>query len=253
MMNTLFEARAAVNGPSRSTGVTAVARKSTFMRIPDHIREIWGPPPLLRHEDPETYEKLARQISHDAAPTDVIDWLAVKDILDLTWDIRRLRRFKAMLIEIEREDKLADETQDAEEAEDPEEEEADEDQYADQTEVADETEDAGEAQDADETEDADEAQDANQGQDETQRVDELRSYYETEQGETRLFLENLDYWERIDNLVAAAEMRRAVVLREIERRRAGFADRLRKASNDIIETGCEAPARFAEIGRIEGK
>jgi cobalamin biosynthesis protein CobT len=221
-----------------------LARKLALMKIPGDIREIWGPAPLLRHEDPETYERLARQISHDVAPTDVIDWLAVKDVLDLTWEIRRLRRFKAMLIELKREDKMADETEDAEEDQDADEDQdVDEDQYADETEDAGDAQDMGETQDVDKTEDADEAQDANQGQDETQRLEEMRRYYETEQGETKLFLENLDHWERIDNLIAAAEMRRAAALHGIERRRPGVADRLRQASNNIIEGECEEPAQ----------
>jgi hypothetical protein len=69
------------------------------MAIPGDIRDTWGDPPLSRNEDPEIYAKLAGQISQAVGPIDVIEWLWVKDVLDLSWEIRRLRRFKTMLIE----------------------------------------------------------------------------------------------------------------------------------------------------------
>src|SRR5580704_16622930 len=67
------------------------------------------------------------------------------------------------------------------------------------------------------------------------KEDKYRAYFETEPGETRLFLNSLDHWEKIDNLLAVAEARRAVALREIERRRASVAERLRTASKALIE------------------
>jgi hypothetical protein len=164
-------------------GVTALTKKIAVMAIPGDIREIWGDPPLLRNEDPETYEKLAGQISQAVGPIDVIEWLWVKDILDLSWEIRRLRRFKTMLIELERADS----------------------------------------------------------------EEEYQAYHETELGQASLFLLKLDHWEKIDNLLAVAEARRAVALREIERRRASVAERLRTASNAIIEGQYEEQDEAGEI------
>jgi hypothetical protein len=79
-----------------------LTKKLAVLAVPNNIRKIWGEPPLLRNEDPGIYEKLARQISQTVAPIDVIEWLWVKDILDLSWEIRRLRRFKTTLIELRR-------------------------------------------------------------------------------------------------------------------------------------------------------
>jgi|SRR5580704_779209 hypothetical protein len=73
-------------------GVTAVTKNIAVMAIPEDIREIWGGPPLLRNESAETSEKLAGQISQAVGPIDVIEWLWVKDVLDLSWEIRRLLR-----------------------------------------------------------------------------------------------------------------------------------------------------------------
>jgi hypothetical protein len=161
-----------------------LTEKIVVMAIPGDIREIWGDPPLLRNEDPETYEKLAGQISQAVGPIDVIEWLWVKDILDLSWEIRRLRRFKTMLIELGR----------------------------------------------------------------ANSEEKYQAYYETERGETKLFLGNLDHWEKIDNLLAVAEARRAVALREIERRRASVAERLRTASKAIIEGEYEEQDEAGEKG-----
>ena len=166
-----------------------MTNKTAVMTIPEDIREIWGDPPLLRNESAETYEMLARQISQAVGPTDVIEWVWVKDILDLSWEIRRLRRFKTILIELER----------------------------------------------------------------ITKEDKFQAYFETEPGETRLFLNNLDHWEKIDNLLAVAEARRAVALREIERRRASLAERLRTASKALIEGEYEEQKGGGETRCIEGK
>jgi hypothetical protein len=166
-----------------------LTNKIAVMAIPGDIRDIWGDPPLLRNEDPEIYDKLAGQISQAVGPIDVIEWLWVKDVLDLSWEIRRLRRFKTMLIQLER----------------------------------------------------------------ATKEEKYRAYFETEPGETRLFLANLDHWEKIDNLLAVAEARRAVALREIERRRASVAERLRTASKAIIEGEYEEQDGDGETQCIEGQ
>jgi hypothetical protein len=159
------------------------------MTIPEDIREIWGDPPLLRSEDPETYEKLARQISEAVRLIDAVEWLWTKDILDLSWEIRRLRRFKIVLLDLER----------------------------------------------------------------ITKENKYQAHFETEPGETRLFLNNIALWERIDNLLAVAEARRAAALREIERRRASVAERLRTASKAIIEGEYEDQDPGEETQCIEGK
>jgi hypothetical protein len=165
-----------------------LTNKIAVMAIPGDIREIWGDPPLLRNEDREIYEKLAGQISQAVGPIDVIEWVWVKDILDLSWEIRRLRRFKTVLIELDR----------------------------------------------------------------ITKEDKYQAYFETEPGETRLFLNNLDHWEKSDNLLAVAEARRMVALREIERRRAGLAERLRTTSTSLIEGEYEEQDREGKSSASQG-
>ena len=74
----------------------------TAPSIPEHILRIFGDPPLLSTENPEIYFLLLRTIAQEVCPQNVIEWFWVKDLVDLTWEIRRLRRFKTVLMEIER-------------------------------------------------------------------------------------------------------------------------------------------------------
>jgi hypothetical protein len=70
--------------------------------IPDDILRMFGDPPLLSTEDPQLYSLLLCTIAQEVCPRNAIEWFWVKDIVDLTWEIQRLRRFRTVLIEIER-------------------------------------------------------------------------------------------------------------------------------------------------------
>jgi hypothetical protein len=74
--------------------------RKKFSLIPPDIQQLWGPSPVLASENREAYQQLALQIAGSVKPNDVLDWLMVKDVVDLSWEIRRLRRFKAKYIEI---------------------------------------------------------------------------------------------------------------------------------------------------------
>jgi hypothetical protein len=73
--------------------------KDGFASVPEEIKELWGRPPILPSENVETYYLHAAQLATTVKPKDFIEWLLVRDTLDLTWDIRRVRRFKADIIE----------------------------------------------------------------------------------------------------------------------------------------------------------
>jgi hypothetical protein len=61
--------------------------------IPSSVREILADPPLMRGEDPAAYERLVGQLGAESGATTAVDWLLVKDVADLTWQIARLRRW----------------------------------------------------------------------------------------------------------------------------------------------------------------
>ena len=68
----------------------------------DLVRTLLGPPPLLTTENPHQYWELFEQFADAIEPKNVIEWLWLKDIVDLSWEIARLRRYRMMWIEFER-------------------------------------------------------------------------------------------------------------------------------------------------------
>ena len=70
--------------------------------VPTEIRALFGDPPLLRGEDTRLYNNLMNQFTALIEPKDIIEWWWVKDMTDHTWEIRRLRRFKILFIELRR-------------------------------------------------------------------------------------------------------------------------------------------------------
>jgi hypothetical protein len=57
---------------------------------------------LLRGEDDALYYTLMDHFTKLVGPTDMIEWCWVKDMTDHTWEIRRLRRFKVLFVELQR-------------------------------------------------------------------------------------------------------------------------------------------------------
>ena len=63
----------------------------------DHL-EIFGPPPLLDGESQEVYDTLLARVTGAVNPKDIIEEFWVHDIVDLHWEILRLRRLKVALL-----------------------------------------------------------------------------------------------------------------------------------------------------------
>ena len=68
--------------------------------VPEEIRFLFEPRPLLPGENPRHYDLLVACTVADLKPTDIIEWCWVKDLVDLNWEARRLRLFKARLVEL---------------------------------------------------------------------------------------------------------------------------------------------------------
>jgi hypothetical protein len=60
---------------------------------------VFGPPPLLGSEKLTDYEALFARISQDVTPVDILEEIWMADFVDLTWEIFRLRRLKAGLVD----------------------------------------------------------------------------------------------------------------------------------------------------------
>ena len=77
--------------------------------IIEHSSAVPLPPPSLANgEDAATYEQLAARIRAAVAPANIIEEIWARDVADLTWDVVRLRRLKAGLYTIGASDGMAE-------------------------------------------------------------------------------------------------------------------------------------------------
>jgi hypothetical protein len=77
---------------------TADANRLTQSTSRPHLGEhldLFGPPPLFEGEDPKAYDEFLTRISTAVKPVDIIEDIWVRDFVDLTFDVFRLRRLKA--------------------------------------------------------------------------------------------------------------------------------------------------------------
>ena len=77
------------------------SRKESLFKSTSEVlapETIFGPPPVLPGEDASAYEALLACVSADVKPADIIEKIWVRDIVDHTWDIFRLRRIKVSLV-----------------------------------------------------------------------------------------------------------------------------------------------------------
>ena len=70
---------------SKTEKVTAVQAVGMNTGCPTlaSVRKLLGPSWIIEGEDPERYEKVLAEVGVAAQPIDFIDWLLVKDIVDL--------------------------------------------------------------------------------------------------------------------------------------------------------------------------
>src|SRR4030081_1543238 len=66
--------------------------------IPADLVEFFADPPLLNNEDSAAYDKLRKGIIATIEPTNPFEWVLTLDLVDLAWEIRRLKKVKAELV-----------------------------------------------------------------------------------------------------------------------------------------------------------
>src|ERR1700732_3959639 len=76
------------------------SKKVLRAAIPAHIRELFGSPPLLSTEDRDAYSLLLSELALEILPHTISEWLWVRDLADLNWEILRTRRAIASLLNI---------------------------------------------------------------------------------------------------------------------------------------------------------
>jgi hypothetical protein len=156
-----------------------------------------GPSPLIAGENAAAYDDLVARVRGALQPRDILEDIWVRDVVDLAWEVLRLRRLKAQLMRVAARDGMSDVLGDL--------------PIDDPCEVADRWH-AGDAEAAAEVNQALAAAgltiDAVMAQTLTERIGDI---------------------ERIERMMTAAEARRDTILRELDRRRAGLAMSLRRA------------------------
>ena len=66
------------------------------------IRRVLGPSPLTHLEKQDDYEEFLQRVAAAIAPADIVEWIWVKDIVDLTWEVNRARRAQAVVVALAR-------------------------------------------------------------------------------------------------------------------------------------------------------
>jgi len=74
--------------------------------IPDDIAELLGPRPLLSGESEVRYDAMFTRFILEFEPDGVIEWILLRDVHDLTWEIQRVRVLIASLIDASRSEAL---------------------------------------------------------------------------------------------------------------------------------------------------
>jgi hypothetical protein len=57
-----------------------------------------GPPPLIKGENARSYDELLARICETLQPSDSLEEIWIRDVVDLVWETFRLRRMKASLM-----------------------------------------------------------------------------------------------------------------------------------------------------------
>jgi hypothetical protein len=178
---------------------------------PDELKSFFGERPLIRGEDPSVFEALRDRIAEAVGPQDAMDWLWVSDLATAAWDAQRARRLSAQLYEAARKEAIQTILSDLLQHEIP---------------GA-----AGRRQHCHATA----AEWLQAGRDGEAAMAEFLATYglEPEVVTAEIFRLRADALERLDRMAAAADRRRDLVIREIERRRRDRAEHFRRACEDL--------------------
>ena len=68
----------------------------------EELDELLGARPILPTESAKAYGVLTQKIRAAVCPRDIIEEILVRDAIDLTWEIQRLKNFKSQLILFEK-------------------------------------------------------------------------------------------------------------------------------------------------------
>jgi hypothetical protein len=75
---------------------------------PKELEALFENLPLVGRERREEYDAFFSAIARAEPPSDAIDWLLLKDLVDLSWEIRRERRINVEIIKLNQTEVISD-------------------------------------------------------------------------------------------------------------------------------------------------
>ena len=75
---------------------------------PKELEALFEDRPLLGRERREEYDAFFSAIAMAEPPSDAVDWLMLKDFVDLSWEIRRERRIKVEIVKLNQTEVICD-------------------------------------------------------------------------------------------------------------------------------------------------
>jgi len=189
--------------------------------VPEHVRALLGPSWIIDGEDSDLYEQLLAGVGAAVQPFDLIDWLLLKDVVALTWEIQRTRRQRESLMRMAR-------------------------RAAVETILLSILPQEGIRLTGASTEASRLASDWFSGDRKaTKRVDELLDQARLSSADitAQSLSTRAQEFDRLDRQNELHERRRDALLQQIERRRSGWAKEVRRASDEIVDAEFKESAR----------
>jgi hypothetical protein len=183
--------------------------------VPAHLEFLFDDRPLVPGDNSEHYDAIRNSIIQQVKPADVVEAIWVKDIIDLIWEARRVRRWRNQTLVQARMKAVAELIRPAFERANP--------IFIDGI--------TGPSADA---------LAAGWAVGNASCTNQVENYLReqnltAENITAHAFLMNLPAMERIDRLMSLADQRRDSLLHEIERKRTSLAEQLREASSAILD------------------
>ena len=72
---------------------------SKMMNI-NQLDEILGKRPILPSEDHKAYDQLTYKFRAAISPKDIVEEILVRDVIDLTWEVQRLKNYKNQILQL---------------------------------------------------------------------------------------------------------------------------------------------------------
>jgi hypothetical protein len=188
--------------------------KQSRVGIPADLVEFFDDPPLVGDELLEDYRKFFGAIAVGLKPVDAIDWLYVRDVVDLSWQIRRERLVLAGVVKSFQTEVVLDRLK--------------------------ETADASDALEAATYRIFKASDDARRWASDSSARNEIDARLASKGHSpaavlAQAYMRGVSHIDAIDKRIASYEARRVAIVREIERRNEKLARDLAAASSEVID------------------